>query len=430
MLVVTIVPLGETEFQKRLHLEGVTRNSKRGLPDLRSLLRALTNGPEHSASVLASVTAMNVVTISPVFFAGAFGAQISADLGIGPAALGGLASVFFAVTGLSATHLGRLADRIGGRSAGRAAVVASVSSLAIAGVGNSYIHLLGAMAVGGIGNGLGGPTANMIVSSRMPPEMMGAAFGIKQSAVPLATFLGGMAIPIFVIGFGWRPVMVGAAILSCLTLLAMPTAHPAQQSEITEGTRRPGLSGVTIATGAAFLFGIAAATSMSTLLSTFSVQAGLTASFAGYALSAGSVGAIVVRVGSGIATDRNKADPTRLSVAMMTIGATGFIALSTGTAFAVAGGTFVAYAIGWGWSGLLVLNLIRAHPTAPGSATGVVLAGAAIGGMVGPASIGWIAERFGFSHAWLVAAGTLLVAAVSAHASGVLTARDLAIESA
>ena len=366
---------------------------------------------------------MSVVTIAPVFFAGAFGAQIAADLGIGPAALGGLASVFFAVTGISATHLGRLSDRIGGRAAGRAAIAASASSLAIAGIGSSYAHLLVAMAFGGIGNGLGGPTANMIVSSRMPAGMMGASFGIKQSAVPLATFLGGMAIPLFVTDFGWRPVMVGAAILSCATLLSVPGAHPERTETDTLETARPGLDGVTIATSAAFLFGIAAATSMSTLLSIFAVEVGLTASFAGYALSAGSIGAIAVRIASGTATDRGKADPTKLSVAMMTVGAIGFVGLSTGTAAAVAGGTFVAYAIGWGWSGLLVLNLVRAHPEAPGSATGVVLSGAAIGGMTGPASIGWIAEHSGFPVAWLVAGGTLLVAAICAHVSGVLLGR-------
>lgn len=363
---------------------------------------------------------MSVVTISPVFFAGAFGAQIAADLDIGPAALGGLASVFFAVTGLSATHLGRLSDRIGGKAAGRGAIAASTLALAVAGLSGSYAHLVAAMALGGIGNGLGGPTANMIVSSRMPSEMMGASFGIKQSAVPLATFLGGMAIPLFVTQFGWRPVMIGAAILACLTLLPVPAGQPESPGTTAVRTVRPGLDGVTIATSAAFLFGIAAATSMSTLLSIFSVEVGLTASFAGYALSAGSVGAIVVRIASGSAADRGWADPTKLSVAMMAIGAIGFLALSTGSALAVAGGTFVAYAIGWGWSGLLVLNLVRAHPEAPGSATGVVLSGAAIGGMTGPAAIGWIAERFSFSTGWIVAGCTLLIASICAHVGGTL----------
>jgi predicted MFS family arabinose efflux permease len=362
---------------------------------------------------------MSVVTTSPVFFAGAFGAQISADLEIGPAALGGLAAVFFAVTGLSATYLGRLADRLPGRTAGRWAVTGSVLSLALAGLSHSYGILVASMAIGGLGNGLGGPTANMIVADRIPPAAMGAAFGIKQSAVPAATLLGGLAIPLFVTRFGWRPTIVGAAIVSCLVLAFIPQASPARLNPSPSSPGGwPGLDRTTIATGAAFLFGIAAATSMSTLLSTFAVGAGLSASFAGLTLSAGSIGAIVVRIASGRAADRGTVNPARLSMWMMLIGATGYLLIATEFAVTVAGGAFVAYAIGWGWSGLLVLNLMRAHPGAPGSATGVVLSGAAIGGMIGPVSIGWLAEHAGFSAAWTVAGCVSLLAAVAARFSG------------
>jgi MFS family permease len=370
--------------------------------------------------VLVAVTGMSIVTTSPVFFAGAFGAQISADLGIGPAALGGLAAVFFGVTGISATHLGRLADRLRGQTAGRWAVVASVVSLAVAGVSGSYPALVASMAIGGLGNGLGGPTANMIVADRIPSSAMGVAFGVKQSAVPAATLLGGLAIPLFVTSLGWRPTIIGAAVLACAVLAFVPDAASRERT----GGKRPGLDRTTLAVGAAFLFGIAAATSMSTLLSTFAVGAGLTATFAGLTLSAGSVGAIGVRIVSGRSADRGAVDPAGLTMWMMIVGTVGYGLIATQLAWGVAGGAFMAYAIGWGWSGLLVLNLVRAHPEAPGSATGVVLTGAAIGGMIGPASIGWIAEHVGFPTAWILTGCLSLVAAAAARLSGVFLLRS------
>ena len=363
---------------------------------------------------------MSIVTTAPVFLAGAFGAQISLDLGIGPAALGGIAAVFFIVTGLSATHLGRLADRLTGQTAGRWALAASIVSLATIGLSQSYVAIVASMAIGGIGNGLGGPTANMIIADRIPADAMGGAFGVKQSAVPGATLIGGLAVPVFVTTFGWRPTIIGSAVVACLALLFVPqAASRAPGKKMTTTGARPGIDRITIATGAAFLFGIAAATSMSTLLSTYVTGRGLSASLAGLMLSAGSVGAMVVRISSGRLADRGRVNPAQLSMWMMIIGAGGYVLLASSAPVTITLGAFIAYAIGWGWSGLLVLLLMRAHPTSPGSATGVVLTGAAIGGTLGPASIGWIAEHAGFPLAWIVTAGVSLVAALAAHVSGV-----------
>lgn len=387
-------------------------------------LARLRSGPQHPAAILAAVTAMSVVTTAPVFLVGAFGAQVSEDLGIGPAALGGLAAVFFVVTGLSATHLGRLADRLTGRTAGWWALGASIVSLALIGLSQSYTAIVASVAIGGLGNGLGGPTANMIVSDRIPPASMGSAFGVKQSAVPGATLLGGLAIPLFVTSFGWRATIIGLAIASCAVALCVPqsSAQP-RPTPTRRAEARPGLDRTTIAVGAAFLFGIAAATSMSTLLSTYVTGRGLSPAFAGFALSIGSIGAIVVRIVSGRAADGKRVNPSSLSMWMMIVGAVGYVLIATQYPATIALGAFLAYAIGWGWSGLLVLLLVRAHPDSPGSATGVVLTGAAVGGMLGPASIGWIAEASGFEVAWIVAGVISLAAAGAAWLSGTFTMR-------
>ena len=359
---------------------------------------------------------MSVVTISPVFLTGAFGAEISRDLDLGPAALGGLAAVFFGITGITATPLGRLADRWGGRVAGRWAVLASAVSLLLAAAGDSYGLLALAMGFGGVGNGLGGPTANMILSDRIRERSLGLAFGIKQSAVPSATLVAGLAIPLFVNQFGWRATMAGAGVVGLLVILIVPDGGGGGDPTAPARTFKGVMSRTTVLTGLAFLFGIAAATSLTTLLTSSAVDAGLSSTFAGLVLSAGSVGAMVVRITSGRAADRNHLDPAKASALMMAFGALGFVAISLEGAVAIAAGAFIAYAIGWGWSGLLVLNLMKANPHAPGSATGVVLTGAASGGIFGPLLTGSVAEQSGFPLAWLVAAVLAVLGASAAWA--------------
>lgn len=380
--------------------------------------RLLRGGVQRPGPVLAAATAMSIVTTSPVFLTGTFGSEISNDLAFGPAALGSLIAIFFAVTGVLATPLGRLSDRLGGRTAGRWAVLASCLSLFGLAIAPSYWVMALALAAGGVGNGLGGPTANMIVADRIPAKAMGVAFGVKQSAVPAATFLGGLAVPLFVAQFGWRPTLVGAAAVGVLVILLVPDASPREVPPGSSKSRRPGLDAVSVATGVAFLFGTGAATSMTTHLSSFAVDAGVSVTVAGLALSAGSLGAIVVRVVVGISADRGRVDPSKSAALMMAVGSLGYVVIATGTTVGVTAGALIAFTIGWGWSGLMGLILVRAHPDAPASASGIVLTGAAIGGIVGPASTGWVAEAIAFEGAWVLASAMAVAGAVAAWLGG------------
>ena len=55
----------------------------------------------------------------------------------------------------------------------------------------------------------------------MPSPYRSLAFGLKQSSVPLATFLSGLAIPFVALTLGWRWAFVLAAALAALLMASL-----------------------------------------------------------------------------------------------------------------------------------------------------------------------------------------------------------------
>ena len=68
-----------------------------------------------------------------------------------------------------------------------------------------------ALLVGGLGNAIGQPAGNALVAAQVRPERFGLGFAIKQSGIPLATLLGGLAVPLIALTIGWRFAYVLAA---------------------------------------------------------------------------------------------------------------------------------------------------------------------------------------------------------------------------
>jgi len=76
-------------------------------------------------------------------------------------------------------------------------------------------------------------------------------------------------------------------------------------------------------------------------------------------------------------------------------------------------GTFVAFALGWGWPGLFNLAVVDLNRHAPGAATGVTQTGIYVGAAAGPAAYGLLSHEIGYSGAWAVSGG--LMASASAY---------------
>ena len=72
----------------------------------------------------------------------------------------------------------------------------------------------------------------------------------------------------------------------------------------------------------------------------------------------------------------------------------------------------MAFAAGWGWSGLFTFAVVKDNPHAPAAATGITQVGKLVGAALGPAVFGWLADSLSYGTAWWTITGTLMVAAV------------------
>ncbi len=56
----------------------------------------------------------------------------------------------------------------------------------------------------GSANSVAQPAINLFMAEQVPLERQGLAFGIKQSAIPGAILVSGLALPLIALPLGWR----------------------------------------------------------------------------------------------------------------------------------------------------------------------------------------------------------------------------------
>jgi predicted MFS family arabinose efflux permease len=99
------------------------------------------------------------------------------------------------------------------------------------------------------------------------------------------------------------------------------------------------------------------------------------------------------------------------------------LALSGGSHLAYALASLVVFAAAWGWPGLLHYATVRSHRAAPGAASGFVLSWIYVGNVVGPVTVGFIAEHGSYEAAWTYGAVVLGLAALAVAAARQLEAQ-------
>jgi predicted MFS family arabinose efflux permease len=256
-------------------------------------------------------------------------------------------------------------------------------------------------------------TANLTLARAVPPHRRGLGFGVKQSAIPLAIMLGGLAVPTIgaVVGWRWTFALCGLAGLAVTVAgLRLPRAT-AYREGASAGDDRPPLPALLITMGAITLAS-AAANSLGSFVAAWGFHVGLTPSEAGILMATGSGLNIAVRVLAGHLADRRHGRNLPVVAAQMLVGAASLAVLSIPSPVAVVPAGLVAFALGWSWPGLLLYAVVRVGREAPGAASGIVQAGAFTGGAAGPALFGLLVEATSYETAWRVAAVAFLVAAL------------------
>lgn len=358
--------------------------------------------------------AITICGALPTFLTSALAVQLQDDLHFGPGALGLATSVAFGVGGLTSRWMGYWVQRRGSRFGFHFSLTFSAAALTIVVLAPSYPVLVMGLFVAGLGNSAAQPTANLMITEVVGRHRLGLAMGLKQSYIPIASLLGGLAVPIVAVQYGWRWAMVCAAVLCLLTLIAgrrrtRPTrggvaATTAEAAEAAAPSGPPmSRKGVVVLTvGSALAAG--SITALGVFLVDAAVDSGVEPGAAGYLLAVCAALCLVGRVGAGWLADRIHGRSLYLvSANIMVLGVAGMVmlAFSSGSLFIV--GALLGY-LGWTWPGLVHLAVVRDSPGAVAANTGTVQSGFAGGAAVGPLLLGILVEAASYQVAWLVAA--------------------------
>jgi len=147
----------------------------------------------------------------PPFLTGGLAVQVRADLDFGPGALGIAVAAFFATSSLASAVMGRLVERIGAHRGMRLAAAGSaISLLGIATLASSLAGLVACLVLGGLANAVSHPSTHLSLAREVPADRQGLSFGIKQSAIPAATLLAGLAVPAIAVTLGCGGLSPGA----------------------------------------------------------------------------------------------------------------------------------------------------------------------------------------------------------------------------
>ena len=355
---------------------------------------------------------VTLVTTLPPFLTGALAGEISRTLNLQPAVLGTSIGGFFLAAALGSVGLGRTVDSKGWRSSMQtSSAISGISLVGIGTLGTSLAGFAGFLALGGLSMSIGNPAVNLALATEIPPQRQGLVFGIKHSAVPASAFLSGLALPVFALNVGWRPVFIGAGLLALgSVLLLSKTRESASQL----GAGKRGRSGelrfkplTAMASGA--FFAAMGASALSAFLVLSLIDSGVTASNAGLLLGLASIGGLGMRLLAGWTVDRKGGTGLGGVAGLLAVGALGSLMLTANSLWILTVGAVVAFAAGWGWNGLFNFAVVKYHSDAPGRASSIALVGTYLGAASGPVLFGLLAGSTSFDVGWLVTAGISLI---------------------
>ncbi len=378
-------------------------------------------------SAAAAAVAVTVTGVLPVYMVSVLVVQIGAEMGFGAGRLGALVAGFFGCSALAASLSGQLGRVASSTGVVRAAALLSTGCLwSTALVARDTTVLAGVLLLAGTANGLGQPASNALIAAVVPSGHQGLAFGAKQAAIPVSTLLGGLAVPLLALPFGWRTVFGVAGVLGLLSAVAVPGRPDARLTPAAPPS--PAAGPLRLAPLLVLTAGLLVAAGTGNALGTFfvasAVAAGQPAGTAGLlAAVAGSTGA-VTRVALGLLADRLPGRWLLVVAVLVAVGGSGHALLATGDRVLLAVGVVVAYCAGWTWAGLATYAVVRMHPDAAARATGITQSGLALGAALGPLAFGGVVEHSSYATAWLVTTGSSLLAGATIALGRALLLRD------
>ncbi len=372
-------------------------------------------GAARPGQAILAALSINLAGVLPLFLTGGMAVQIGRDLGFGPAGVGLLSASYALTTMVGSAPLGGRVGVVGVRRSLRRAALITAAALLGASVAPSPRWLAVALVVAGLANALGQPAGNATLAQHVASDRFGIAFAVKQSAIPLATLLAGLAVPAVALTIGWRWAFALAALLAAVAAALPPQDRPPtlrrQEGGVPQRQKPPlwGLAG-------GLAFAVVAATSVGVFGASGGVAIGLPEGTAGLLVAAGGLAGLTIRITAGLLADRVAIGALSAVAALVAIGAVGWAmmawAFSIDATAPYVVGLLVANAFGWGWPGLLHLAVARQFPTATAAASGVTQTGVSAGLLIGPPVLGLVIGAVGWQAAWWLAASAALIGSV------------------
>jgi MFS family permease len=349
------------------------------------------------------VALITVLTATPIFLTGAANDLIRQDLGLRPAAIGLLFTLYW-LGSLAGAYVSRRAT--GSSPVERRLSVSVLASATALGAMALYPRVglwLGA-AIGGAAYGYSQPFTNFLLMRRCVARIQGFSFGLKQAAIPAATLLCSLSVPVFAVPLGWRQTfgllsalfLVYALVMMILAWRATPERRVA--APVSQLPLNWHLAALALAGG----LGAAIGNSLGGFLITTLTHGGISLVTASMVAAVASIANVLVRVFAGVVVDRSTHSPQRLLAQMFAVGMVGTALLAMSSHPAQMLGAVLAYGGGWGWAGLLHYVTGAAYPGREGRATAVSQMGVSAGAASGPLIFGWLFTAAGADIAWLV----------------------------
>lgn len=378
---------------------------------------------------MSAASAMTTLGAIPVFLLSAQSVFVRRDLSFDEAHFGLAVSCFFAAAATTALVGGGIVDRLGRRRSTIAA--GTISALGGAGLAlgaHSYAVLLVMLIVLGMANAALQVTSNLSLATSIPLHRQGLAFGVKQSAVPLAIVLGGLAVPLTGATIGWRWTFGITAMMAILVIIGgLVLPRQAMTRAATRESVEKAPAGALALTAVAMAVASAAVNSLAAFLASWGFQIGMTPSQTGFLMAAGSGLSICARVLTGHRADRRVGRNLPVVATQMLVGSAALAAISIHSIPTLWVSAILAFGVGWAWPGLMLFAVVRVGREAPGKASAAVQAGAFVGGASGPALFGLLVSHTDYPFAWRVASGFLLLATGMVFLARRMFLRDLEI---
>jgi len=161
---------------------------------------------------------------------------ITKDLGLSPADLGIVFSIFFVGYAMFNFIGGWASDRFGGKRVFAGAMAVWSAFCGLTAVATGFISLLVIRVIFGVGEGPLSATINKVVNTWFPHREAASAVGIANCGTPLGGAIAGPVVGLMAVALGWRAAFVAIGVLGFIWLafwLMMAAETPREHPTIT-----------------------------------------------------------------------------------------------------------------------------------------------------------------------------------------------------